>query len=740
MIYNMTRVLFAVILSTQLLISTGCSRSDDKMINYYANGQSIIAAIEHDDHEWIDKLLNEGANLHLQDGYHNHALNYAIEKGASLNIIKRIFEKDTLPNGANGNPSPLLIATQKNQLPVVEFLLSQKVDVNTNKEDTTPLIEATKHSDGKIAALLLQHGADPSIVAENQDSALIGAIINKNLTLAKELLKKKNPISTCKYGCVSPPILQAIDSGNIAMIELLINNGASLDAYDYSSLSGAMHAAVQDNAKVVRMLLKKGLKADIRNGSSDTPLDSALETGRTEIAKLFFNAGVQEKSKVYDGNHLHNAIRNGYHGIVELLLERSYDVNAYDDDGLTPIMRATERADLKMVKLLHKHGASLELKPKGDNAQRTYGTLMDIAMGAHNAELVTYLMESGVILDKKLAYKNYMSALVFKSNKGMIELLIQAGASCCDNNDDEQKKELLEWIEYASPDHQEELLGVITTNDLKFNTDSLATLAGKRVCKLMRKDAYALAKALFDRGAHIGDSCNIDSSLFKDAHKLAVKSLEKKLAREVEYANFKGFIGAPVMTLSQEGLMDLFEIGVQKEDIGMVNWVKKHGLKNSAIEEKIKKDFRRGYTSRAEFYIRNGLIPEPQAYIEVATQEKIDLSIVGLLSIYQTSFTKEQGIKIIEAIIDNRKSKRYWSTNLIAALHKSGVLREASEEMKTELLVTMAEQNSVAVHIILISEGDNLPLNSIKRAIRSAKRHSNSKAVKHLLDYKEKKS
>ena len=96
---------------------------------------------------------------------------------------------DTL-NSVNENGfSPLIIATYKNQIKVVEFLLKNNAAVNFDSPEGTALIGACYKGNFEIVELLIQNKANVNVVGGNNISPLIFAVQSKNKKLVKLLVQ-----------------------------------------------------------------------------------------------------------------------------------------------------------------------------------------------------------------------------------------------------------------------------------------------------------------------------------------------------------------------------------------------------------------------------------------------------------------------------------------------------------------------------------------------------------------------
>jgi ankyrin repeat protein len=137
------------------------------------------------------------------------------------------------------------------------------------------------------------------------------------------------------------PLLWALKNKNQKLYELLVSNGANINAYDISKNLAPLHYAIEKgNRELIDLLLSNS--ADINLGiknKKNTPLYYAIFKEHMEITKLLISKGADVNAKRGGGVPLISlSIAFNRKEIIELLISAGADVNIIDDKGNTPII------------------------------------------------------------------------------------------------------------------------------------------------------------------------------------------------------------------------------------------------------------------------------------------------------------------------------------------------------------------------------------------------------------------
>lgn len=271
----------------------------------------------------------------------------------------------------------------------VQAIINKGFDVNkVNENGKTPLIIAAKWNESsRVIDLLLKAGADGTIECPEGKTAYYYANKNKSLSFSESVFKLYLAMKGGFFYLVihgSPEEIQkAIEEGsdpnmriagnrtalmnaatwncNPEVIELLIDEGANVNARDDFGGTALREASVGNNAEVVNLLLAAG--ADI-NSRDDRGMSSLMYAAGfnqdLNVTKVLLENGASINARSEDGMSalIYAAGYNQNPDVTKVLLEKGANISARNQKGLTALMYAawlTENP--KIIDILLEHGA-----------------------------------------------------------------------------------------------------------------------------------------------------------------------------------------------------------------------------------------------------------------------------------------------------------------------------------------------------------------------------------------------
>lgn len=187
------------------------------------------------------------------------------------------------------------------------------------------------------------------------------------------LLSEKPKLVSSRDSLGNTPLLLAAKYNQVEIAELLLANGADVNAKNLQSsipTSSQQIAPVGETAlgfallaynhgAMLKLLLTHGADPNVVFGSSETPLQRAMRMDLPEDVQLLLANGANPNTAAQWGGRtvLLQAVMAGKHKMVEVLLAGGADVNARDSLKRTPLYYAEEAQDRKLIALLKAHGA-----------------------------------------------------------------------------------------------------------------------------------------------------------------------------------------------------------------------------------------------------------------------------------------------------------------------------------------------------------------------------------------------
>ena len=327
----------------------------------------------------------------------------------------------------------------------------------------TPLFYAAEGGHADVARLLIGHGADVHHVARGGQTALQLAIWRSDLQVIQLLAAagaRSNyrqfglavrhstpetvrllltlgadpdaapPPGVRKSGPRAPaPVIAATQRGDPAVLRLLIDAGANVNAQDHNGWSALRWAGQSSsrhqnqNMTTIIALLESAGARDKAGNKAAVLFEAVLQKNPVRVEEAL-RRGANPNARDDRGvPPLVYAARLGYPGIVEGLIRAGADVNANPEHGTTPLISAISGGNVETVKALLAAGARI------DQPDHLHRTPLQEASSWKRDEITRLLLGSSARLDP--------AALAIASLSGSAEqvrMLLVAGADPNANN------------------------------------------------------------------------------------------------------------------------------------------------------------------------------------------------------------------------------------------------------------------------------------------------------------------
>lgn len=213
-------------------------------------------------------------------------------------------------------------------------------------------------------------------------------------------------------------LFEAVKKGNAKEVKYILDKGVNVNITDKKGNTPLIWASY-GNPEIVCILLQYNANINVINENGKTALSIAKEKENYKIVRMLNLIKNSNNNK----NTLFYAAKNGYINVFKLLVSKGHDVNAQNEEGLTPLMLASIEGHTKLVEFLISEGCDVSLS---DNSG---GTALMWAMLNGKLDIVKLILKNGPKFDFKDRNVNWseLDLAVESGNPRMVKLLLNEG-------------------------------------------------------------------------------------------------------------------------------------------------------------------------------------------------------------------------------------------------------------------------------------------------------------------------
>ncbi|XP_037083097.1 transient receptor potential cation channel subfamily A member 1 homolog isoform X2 [Pollicipes pollicipes] len=425
--------------------------------------------------------------------------------------------------------SPLHYAARYNRLDTVRLLIKYGARVNIRGEDgLTPLHLAARYR------RLLQTPPQPEEKEDEEETQVTPPSPEEQEETVIQVLVANGADVNAKdmYGLTSLHYA-AMRGNDLAAQQLLKCPNVNAEAKDKQQMTPLHMAATYGYPTVTSLLLEMFVPLRCVDEEQQTPLHSAAKGGHQHIVDMLLRSASElaghetVKLMVADKDQrlntaLHLAVDSGSQATVELLLDAEADVNVCNDTGDTPLHAAVVGGQLDIVQLLVRHHAAI-------NVQNYQGqTPLHRAAMFNHIDIIAYLLSRRASIER-LDADNFTPLLLAAAagHARAVHTLLENGAdiAAVDKHD-------MTAISWCAQENNIGALEVLLNHELALGLVDRSDKYDNSPLHMACKNGYlAVARALLDAGASIDNKNEDEQTPLHVAAKYGRTTVAKELLR-----------------------------------------------------------------------------------------------------------------------------------------------------------------------------------------------------------------
>ncbi|RKK25300.1 hypothetical protein BFJ65_g3207 [Fusarium oxysporum f. sp. cepae] len=301
-----------------------------------------------------------------------------------------------------GKWEPLMLASKNGHTAIARWLIDNGANVHAKYLKESALSLASMNGHIETVDLLLDAGGDPDTCGTNEIPILHMAVDQGHDAVVKLLLQRGANVEAKGYEGHKPLHRAAKGPGSKAILETILSYGADINARDDGGETPLLNAARWASGDEVEFFIRRGADINIRNRHSETCLHLAVNNPLKpcDIVRLLLEHCMMVDTCTAGGQTcLHTFARQITYkpspaDLLQLLASYGADFNARDKDGDTPLHFMMRFANLEYLSIFINQ-PGLDLNASNHSGKTPLHLATSVPINWVPSMRVTMLIEKG---------------------------------------------------------------------------------------------------------------------------------------------------------------------------------------------------------------------------------------------------------------------------------------------------------------------------------------------------------
>ena len=326
--------------------------------------------------------------------------------------------------------------------------------------------------------------------------------------------------------------MKAVQSGNVSMVNLLLQNGADIAEKNDTEKTSLHIATLDGNLKMVQVLLDMGIDIEAKDDRGMTALCYAIEKENDAIVRVLLQQGAGSSivQQHRDGSTaLHHICGSGSESMVRVVLDKLVElhlnVNTPDNKSKTALYEAALSGHSAVTKMLLAAGADVTgiCHPSSDDTTHPRATALQAAARLGHETVIDTILSTG--------YKPTDVELVQAIKSGhenIVRKLLDADANINANtNITVEYTRCFSGLQVAAASGHKEIVEMLLAAGANVNT-AVALYNGKTALQAAAEGGYKdIVEILLSAGADVNSAASYHG---KTALQAATRNGHKEIA------------------------------------------------------------------------------------------------------------------------------------------------------------------------------------------------------------------